>query len=122
MITVLIIEDDLEIRKIYKRIFKDFFNISADTAGSGKKGLLLFTSASYSLVILDIHLPDANGLDLLEEIKKIDPSTKVVIITGDSPSKNKKIAIEKGADDFLCKPLKINEMIGVINKNIKDLI
>lgn len=61
-------------------------------------------AAKYDAAILDVNLPDANGLAILEEIKRLSPATRVVVVTGDASPSNLRRAIAAGADQFVEKP------------------
>ncbi|MBI5342477.1 MAG: response regulator [Deltaproteobacteria bacterium] len=68
----------------------------------------------YDLVFLDIRLPDANGLDMLPEILRISPETKVVVISSDGSASNVQRAIAGGALRFLEKPYGNDELLEVL--------
>jgi len=68
---------------------------------TGQQAMLEVRRMSYELIILDIHLPDANGLDLLEEIRSISPGSKVVVISSHRSEDNVQRAIVGGAVRFM---------------------
>jgi DNA-binding response OmpR family regulator len=88
---------------------------SATKVYTGKKALEFIHSMPYDLVFLDINLPDANGLDILEEIRKTDTAAYVVIMTADLSYENKQKAREGQASYFLEKPFGIREVKAVID-------
>lgn len=61
-------------------------------------------AASYDLAILDVHLPDANGIEILEEIKRVSPRTRVIVISADADTASIRRAIAAGAEQFIEKP------------------
>jgi DNA-binding NtrC family response regulator len=80
------------------------WNIVHHAVGDGKNALSEVRGTFYDLVFLDIHLPDANGLDLMPEIRRISPDTKVVIISSDGSEDNIRRALAAGALRFMEKP------------------
>jgi two-component system, NtrC family, response regulator HydG len=85
------------------------------TVNNGQEAISEINSTPFSLVFLDINLPDINGLEVLHEIKKVSPQTKVVIMTADNADDNKKKALEEGAFHFIGKPFSIPEITEVIH-------
>jgi CheY-like chemotaxis protein len=79
-------------------------NIVHHAVEDGKNALSEVRGTFYDLVFLDIHLPDANGLDLMPEIRRISPDTKVVIISSDGSEVNIRRALAAGALRFMEKP------------------
>lgn len=80
----------------------------------GKNALSELGGTFYDLVFLDIHLPDANGLDLMQEIRRISPDTKVVIISSDGSENNVRRALAAGALRFMEKPYDNSEIMEVL--------
>ena len=78
-----------------------------DTAGTGEEALAKLHSFSPDVVLLDVFLPDANGLDLLKQMKAHDPSLAVIIITANSHMDSAVEALKQGAEDFIGKPFNI---------------
>lgn len=72
----------------------------------------------YDCILIDIGLPDGNGLELIKEIKKIQPTTGIIIISAKNAIDDKVLGLELGADDYLSKPFHLAEM----NARIKSLI
>lgn len=79
-------------------------NIVHHAVEDGKNALSEIRGTFYDLVFLDIHLPDANGLDLLLEIRRISPDTQVVILSSDGSEDNVRRALAAGALRFIEKP------------------
>ena len=89
-------------------------NIVHHAVGDGKNALSEVRGTFYDLVFLDIHLPDANGLDLMREIRRISPDTKVVIISSDGSENNVRRALAAGALRFMEKPYDNSEVMEVL--------
>ncbi len=88
------------------------------TAGTGKESIEIFQKDknAIGLVILDYSLPDANGLEVLENLQKIDPEVRVLLTSGFNVSDEIEEALEKGALDFLSKPFNRNQLLQVVNE------
>ncbi|MBP2668435.1 MAG: response regulator receiver protein [Deltaproteobacteria bacterium] len=108
---VLVVDDDNLIGwALHKELTTKGMNVSIAT--TGEELLAAIREIPFDLVFLDIHLPDANGIDLLNIIRDISPETRVVIISGDGNSQGKERALSCGAVQFLEKPFDI----GVVAK------
>jgi CheY-like chemotaxis protein len=84
------------------------------TVTNGKDALSEICHTAYCAVFLDINLPDINGLEVLREIKKISPDTRVIIMTADNTEENRQKAMESGAAHFMGKPFSIPEIRQVL--------
>ncbi|MGD9487813.1 MAG: response regulator [Calditrichaceae bacterium] len=113
---ILVVDDSIVIRKMVEIALEDE-NFHIETAVSGKDGLALIDKINPDLVILDMMLPDINGIEILKAIKA-SKGIPVIMLSGkDSPQMVEK-AKSEGADEFLPKPFKDDELLG----KIKDLI
>ena len=81
-----------------------------DTAGSLEEARTALGAQTYHLVLLDVRLPDGNGLELLEDIRSSLPGTQVVMLTAYGTVQEAIQAMRKGAHDFLSKPCKLGEL------------
>jgi two-component system chemotaxis response regulator CheY len=101
---VLIVDDAVFMRNILRAIIKDKGYTVAAEAASGIEAMRALHDHSPDIVILDIILPDVNGLDLLESILKDRPQTKVVICSSIAQEQIIKKALDHGAKAFIQKP------------------
>jgi len=101
--TVLIIDDDENIL-VLLRAFIEENGCRGLTAATAEKGLVQLRSATIDLVLLDIALEEADGLDVLKTIIKISPDIPVIMITGYSDVEKAKASLENGASDYITKP------------------
>ncbi len=83
-------------------------------AATGSAALARVRSGSYDLAFVDIHLPDANGLDLLIEIRDLSPATKIVVLSSDATPGNRECAFARGAWQFIEKPFDLAEIAQVL--------
>jgi two-component system alkaline phosphatase synthesis response regulator PhoP len=107
---VLVIEDDKSIVDLLEIHLKDL-NCDVTTTLDGAEGLRKATSETFDLIVLDIMLPNVNGLDICKEVRKRDIYTPVLMLTSKSEEVDKVIGLEIGADDYLTKPFSIREFI-----------
>lgn len=121
MYPLLIVDDDESIRNFLSALFEEEGYITF-TAPNGEQAWQLFTQHNPSVVILDQRLPDIKGIDLLKKMKEYDPDVSVVIITGYGEIKDAVRAMEIGADNYLLKPLDIQELQIIINQIQKNFI
>jgi DNA-binding response OmpR family regulator len=110
----LIVDDDVLICFLLEKFMSEQ-KFSATKAYTGKKALELLHSVPYDLVFLDINLPDANGLDILKEIRKTDTAAYVVIMTASPSRENRQKSYEEQASYFLEKPFGVKELKTVVN-------
>lgn len=85
-----------------------------DVASSGKDGLACLRAAAPDVILLDLRLPDGSGLDLLERIQAIDARIPVIFITMAKTADSAIEAIKRGAFDYLCKPLNLENLRRVV--------
>ena len=107
---VLVIEDDKSIVDLLEIHLKDL-SCDVTTILDGAEGLRKATSETFDLIVLDIMLPNVNGLDICKEVRKRDIYTPVLMLTSKSEEVDKVIGLEIGADDYLPKPFSIREFI-----------
>ena len=116
---ILIIDDEEGIRKSLTAIFKDE-NFSVDTASTGEEGISRIKRERYSLILLDIWLPGMDGVETLEEIKKIDPDIEVVVISGHGNVETAVKTTKLGAFDFIEKPLDLEKTMIITRNALKQ--
>lgn len=114
---ILIIEDEPSLRELIQRsLEKERYVVEA--AADFQSGLRKIEDYDYDCVLLDIMLPDGNGLNLLEQLKKMRKRENVIIISAKDSLDDKVLGLELGADDYLPKPFHLAEL----NARIKSLI
>src|SRR6266496_2025099 len=101
--TVLIIDDEAAIRESLETLL-ELEGYAVESASSGEEGLARLCDGSFDLVLLDLALPDRNGIDLLAEIHAHDPHLSVIMITAYGTVENAVRAMQAGASNFVQKP------------------
>jgi len=115
--TILVVDDENGIRQSFKMVFKDRFNVLL--AENGKEAEDLLAKNPVDLILLDILLPDVNGLDLLEKLKTLDPNPEVIMVTAVKEIQSAVRAIKLGAYEYIIKPFLVEDVINIINRALE---
>ena len=107
---ILIVDDDKDMRDILSSLISSE-GYETITAGDGRKALKEISAHSPDLVLLDIRLPEMDGMKVLEEIKKIDKNLPVIMLTAYEDVKGAVQAMKSGAVDYITKPFDNEEMV-----------
>jgi DNA-binding NtrC family response regulator len=119
MIRILFIDDDPQAQKTLSMVLpEDYTLVSALTAA---EGLEVLEKADPDVVLLDIDLPDRNGLDVLEEILKRPEAPSVIMLTAYGEVEFVKRAIQAGAYDYLLKPYVLEQLEGTIRRAVENI-
>ena len=101
--TVLIIDDEAGIRESLQTLL-ELEGYDVETAATGQQGLNRLSQRTFDLILLDLALPDRNGLDILAELRAQDPGVSVIMITAYGTVENAVRAMQSGAANFVQKP------------------
>jgi len=105
---ILIVEDDLFFREVFSDLLmEDGYEV--DAASSADEAFDFLNRSEYHLVVVDLVLQDASGLDVLEKVKQLDPAIEVIIVTGHANMETAIYALKHGARDYLSKPINHDE-------------
>lgn len=117
MITTLIVEDDPMVLEVNKQFLQSIpgFKLIA-TAHSGKSAVALVDNHRPQLVILDVYLPDLDGIQTLQEIRKLNLPTDVILITAAKDVETIQLAFRYGAIDYIVKPFKFERLKEALQK------
>lgn len=107
---ILIIEDNLSILEIYRRICEKQFNAKVFTADNGAKGIDILTDCAIDLVLCDLMLPEMNGFEIIRRTRKITrhEQTPIIIISAIADKQDVIKGIQSGANDYIVKPASLN--------------
>ena len=105
---LLFVEDDKELAVTLREVLEDDYVI--DVAFSGKEAEYMIQEFEYDVIILDLGLPDIDGLKLCETIRENGITAPILMLTGDYETKRKIAALDSGADDYLTKPFNFYEL------------
>ncbi|MGB9975827.1 sigma-54-dependent transcriptional regulator [Thermovenabulum sp.] len=116
---ILIIDDEPAICKALQISLKSE-GFEVDTALSAKEGIKKFKAILPDVVVLDLRLPDSDGIKVMESIKAIEKDTIIILITAYGDTKTAVEAVKKGAYDFITKPFDLDELKISIKKALKE--
>ena len=116
-LSVLVIEDEKSICDFIAKTL-NASDYKAVTAGSGKEGLAILTSALPDLVLLDLGLPDMDGIDIIKQTRKWS-SLPIIVISARVQEREKVAALDAGADDYITKPFGTDELLARIRTAIR---
>ena len=115
---ILIVDDDENIRNTMKAILEDEGYL-VDTAVTGGEAIQKTQKTTYNIALLDIRLPDMEGVELLKLIKDGVPRTRKIMVTGYPSMQNAIAALNKNADAYLIKPVDIENLLTTVKNQLQ---
>jgi two-component system KDP operon response regulator KdpE len=116
--TILIIDDEVQIRRLLE-ITLSANSFKVVEAGTGKEGLLLAVSVNPTLILLDLGLPDTDGLEILKKLREWYQKPIIILSVRNSEEDIVK-ALDQGANDYLTKPFRTGELLARIRVAIRQ--
>jgi len=110
---ILIIEDEIHLAEALTQILKKH-NYSVDAAHDGQSGLDNALSGIYDLILLDIMLPEMDGMTVLKELRGEGIASSVILLTAKGETSDKISGLDYGADDYVAKPFSTGELLARI--------
>jgi two-component system response regulator PhoP len=111
---ILVVEDETELRELLGRALKRQ-GFAVDLAADGTDGLHLATEYPIDLAIIDLGLPGESGMDIVRRVREQDRKFPILILTARSDWQDKVEALEIGADDYVTKPFRIEELMARVH-------
>ncbi|RLI16133.1 hypothetical protein DRO41_02710 [Candidatus Bathyarchaeota archaeon] len=115
---ILVVDDDENIRKVLTKILEDE-GYTVESVGTAKEAIERTKRKFYNLALIDIRLPDMEGVKLLTKIRDTTPKMRKIIITGYPTLRNAIEAVNKGADAYIVKPFDMDKALNVIKEQLK---
>ena len=115
---IMVIDDDIYLLKAIEQTLV-LNNYQVDTFNTASKSLSAVRDVDYAAVLTDIKMPGMDGIELLEHLKKFDPELPVIMITGHGDVAMAVSAIQKGAYDFLQKPVDEDVMMASLSRAVE---
>ncbi len=113
-IRILVVDDEAEfVEALSERLVMRDYDVT--TALSGKEAIEKIHGYNFDVVILDVSMPEMNGVEVLREIKAVKPLTEVIMLTGHSTVESAIDGMKLGALDYLMKPCETEDLITKIN-------
>jgi two-component system response regulator HydG len=117
--TILVVDDDKSILRTFTCILQKHY-YKVDTAETGKEAIEKTENKHYDLALVDIRLPDTDGTELLARLKRQLQNTIKIIITGFPSIESGIKALDEGADAYLVKPVKPEDLLMLIKEKLKN--
>jgi DNA-binding NtrC family response regulator len=115
---ILIVDDDENIRKVLEAILEDE-GYTVELVDTAKKGIEKSEKAFFNLALIDVRLPDMEGIELLAKMRDTKPKMRKVIITGYPTLQNAVAAVNRGADAYVMKPFDVEKLLQTIKEQLK---
>ncbi len=116
-VTILVVDDEWGVRETFKMLLKDHYHVLL--ASTGEEAVDIFTKNSVDLTLLDIRLPDMDGIDLLKKLKEMDPGAEVIMVTAVKEIQPAVKAIKLGAYEYVVKPFSVDDVLVLINRALE---
>jgi len=117
--SILVVDDDADMREWVKEEL-EHEGFAVDTAAGGRAGIDRVKKGGIDVVVSDVKMPDLDGLDLLREIREVEPFPFVIIVTGFGSIDTAIRAVKLGAYDYITKPFKIDQLLLSIDKALAE--
>ena len=120
--TILVVDDERGVRESFKMVLKDGYQVLL--AETGKEAMDIFAKNQVDLILLDIRLPDTDGLELLGRLKAMEPNTEIIMVTAVKEIEAAVKAIKLGAYEYIIKPFSVADILNLINRALEkhDLV
>jgi DNA-binding NtrC family response regulator len=115
--TILVVDDENGVRESFNMVLKDDYNVLL--AGTGQEAMNIFKKKSIDLILLDILLPDIDGIDLLEKLVETDPHSEIIMVTAVNEVQTAVQAIKLGAYEYVIKPFVVADALTVIRRALE---
>lgn len=115
---VLVVDDDKVLQESVKKAL-EYHHFFVDTANNGKEALNAITSNKYDLVVMDVNMPEMDGIEALGHIKQYDPSIIVIILTAYSNVGDAVKVVKEGAYNYLEKPISSDNLVALIKRALR---
>ena len=116
---ILVIEDESAIRNLISTALQTN-GYKNDVAPNGSTALLSLSTQQYDLVLLDLGLPDTDGIEIIKKYRTFS-TTPIIVISARSNDNDKIIALDEGADDYLTKPFNVEELLARVRSTIRRI-
>jgi DNA-binding response OmpR family regulator len=110
---ILVVEDEPKLAQFIEKGLKEQ-NYQVDVAYDGESGQKLALQRNYDCIVLDLILPNCSGLDVCLAVRKQDTTVPIIMLTALGSTEDKVTGLDSGADDYLTKPFKLNELLARI--------
>lgn len=116
---ILIVEDDEKIARVIQ-LELEFESYEVSNAYTGKEALDKCEEESFDLILLDVMIPELNGLEVLRRIRQKDETVRIIMLTARDAVMDKVSGLDSGANDYMTKPFEIEELLARIRAQLKQ--
>lgn len=113
---ILVVEDDPINLDYILIVLKSQKKFTISSATNGKSALEIFEKEKPDILLLDIRLPDIDGIQVMKQIKEKSPETVIIAQTAHALQNDERIILQSGFDDFIAKPMRPAKIINTVNK------
>jgi DNA-binding NtrC family response regulator len=114
---ILIVDDDPGIRESFRLILEEHYELVE--AGDGRQAIEIVRTSEVDLVLLDIRLPEMDGIEVLERIKALDDQVEVILVTAVKTVRTAVAAMKLGAFDYVTKPFEEDDLLSVVRRALE---
>ena len=115
---IFVVDDDENIRNTLKTIFADE-GYAVDSASSGSEAISKTEKTAFNVALIDIRLPDMEGVELLTRMRNAFPRTRKIMVTGYPSMQNAIAALNKSADAYILKPVDLEKLLAMIREQLQ---
>ncbi|MEW6416760.1 MAG: response regulator [Nitrospirota bacterium] len=119
MAQILIVDDEVDMLALLAMIITEKTNHRATTTNNPLEVTKLIKEGAFDLLIADLKMPGMDGIELIDEVRKIDKSIPILIITAYGSIESAEEAIHKGAYDYITKPFRKEQILIAINRSLE---
>lgn len=116
---ILIVEDDEKIARVIQ-LELEFEEYEVAIAYTGKEALEKYENNDFSLILLDVMIPELNGLEVLRRIRQKDTDIRIIMLTARDAVMDKVSGLDSGANDYMTKPFEVEELLARIRVHLKS--
>ncbi|WP_239739481.1 response regulator transcription factor [Mammaliicoccus sp. P-M59] len=116
---ILVVEDDEKIARVIQ-LELEYANYKIDIAHTGKSALERLENENFDLILLDVMIPELNGLEVLRRVREQNQDVKIIMLTARDAVMDKVSGLDSGANDYMTKPFEIEELLARIRVHLKE--
>lgn len=116
---ILIVEDDEKIARVIQ-LELEFESYEVSNAYTGKEAMDKYEEEDFDLILLDVMIPELNGLEVLRRIRQKDEAVRIIMLTARDAVMDKVSGLDSGANDYMTKPFEIEELLARIRAQLKQ--
>jgi two-component system response regulator AtoC len=115
--TIMVVDDEHGVREAFDLLLRDDYHVLL--AASGEEAMAIFMKNHVDLVLLDIRLPDTDGISLLGKLKEMEPNTEIIMVTAVMEIQTAVQAIKIGAYEYVVKPFVVDDVFTIISRALE---